>query len=118
MRWPASSRLRGLLGGVAQPRSRWRPIRAGARCPTGRGCETLASTASRWVCSRCAMRSSTRWRAGTRPPRAGLRAAVALEPDHLSLYALQLALAPDEWAAPPRPGALRWRRRMVDRQDD
>ena len=50
--------------------------------------------------------------------RAGLRAAIALGPDHLSLYALQLALAPDEWAAPPRPGALRWRRRMVDRQDD
>jgi oxygen-independent coproporphyrinogen-3 oxidase len=50
--------------------------------------------------------------------RDGLRAAIALEPDHLSLYALQLALAPDEWSAPPRPGALRWRRRMVDRQDD
>jgi oxygen-independent coproporphyrinogen-3 oxidase len=50
--------------------------------------------------------------------RAGLRAAVALGPDHVSLYALQLALAPDEWAAPPRPGALRWRRRMADRQDD
>ncbi|MDP9250771.1 MAG: coproporphyrinogen III oxidase family protein, partial [Chloroflexota bacterium] len=49
---------------------------------------------------------------------AGLRAAVALEPDHLSLYALQLALAPDEWAAPPRPGALRWRQRMINRQDD
>jgi oxygen-independent coproporphyrinogen-3 oxidase len=44
--------------------------------------------------------------------------ALALAPDHLSLYALQLALAPDEWAAPPRPGALRWRRRMVPRQDD
>ncbi|HEX6140161.1 MAG TPA: radical SAM family heme chaperone HemW [Candidatus Limnocylindria bacterium] len=50
--------------------------------------------------------------------RAGLRQALALEPDHLSLYALQLALAPDEWAAPPRPGALRWRQRMVERQDD
>ena len=50
--------------------------------------------------------------------RDGLSRAVALEPDHLSLYALQLALAPDEWAAPPRPGALRWRRRMVPRQDD
>jgi oxygen-independent coproporphyrinogen-3 oxidase len=50
--------------------------------------------------------------------RAGLRAALALQPDHLSLYALQLALAPDEWAAPPRPGALRWRRRMEARQDD
>src|SRR6185503_19036924 len=37
----------------------------------------------------------------------GLSRAVALEPDHLSLYALQLALATDEWAAPPRPGALR-----------
>jgi len=48
--------------------------------------------------------------------RAGLRAAAALEPDHLSLYALQLVLAPDEWAAPPRPGALRWRQRMVVRQ--
>jgi oxygen-independent coproporphyrinogen-3 oxidase len=50
--------------------------------------------------------------------RAGLRAAVALEPDHLSLYALQLAMTPDEWAAPPRPGALRWRQRMIARQDD
>ena len=50
--------------------------------------------------------------------REGLRAAIALEPDHLSLYALQLALQPDEWAAPPRPGALRWRRRMQVRQDE
>jgi oxygen-independent coproporphyrinogen-3 oxidase len=50
--------------------------------------------------------------------RRGLSQALALAPDHLSLYALQLALAPDEWAAPPRPGALRWRRRMVARQDD
>ena len=50
--------------------------------------------------------------------RDGLRAAVALEPDHLSLYALQLALRPDEWAAPPRAGALRWRHRMQARQDD
>jgi oxygen-independent coproporphyrinogen-3 oxidase len=48
----------------------------------------------------------------------GLRAAVALEPNHLSLYALQLALEPDEWAALPRPGALRWRRRMQRGQDD
>ena len=47
-----------------------------------------------------------------------LRHAVALGPDHLSLYALQLALAPDEWAAPPRDGALRWRRRLVARQDE
>jgi oxygen-independent coproporphyrinogen III oxidase len=50
--------------------------------------------------------------------REGLQAALALAPEHLSLYALQLALAPDEWAAPPRPGALRWRRRMASRQDD
>jgi oxygen-independent coproporphyrinogen-3 oxidase len=50
--------------------------------------------------------------------RDGLYAGLALEPDHLSLYALQLALAPDEWAAPPRPGALRWRQRMLTRQDD
>ena len=50
--------------------------------------------------------------------RLGLTDALTLEPDHLSLYALQLALAPDEWAAPPRPGALRWRQRMVARQDD
>lgn len=50
--------------------------------------------------------------------RAGLAEAVALEPDHLSLYALQLALAPDEWAAPPRPGALRWRARVAAEQDD
>ncbi|HEX6656013.1 MAG TPA: radical SAM family heme chaperone HemW [Candidatus Limnocylindria bacterium] len=50
--------------------------------------------------------------------RAGLRRAVALAPDHISLYALQLVLAPDEWAAPPRSGALRWRRRLAARQDD
>jgi oxygen-independent coproporphyrinogen-3 oxidase len=50
--------------------------------------------------------------------REGLDAAIGLEPDHLSCYALQLALEPDEWAAPPRPGALRWRNRMVPRQDD
>jgi oxygen-independent coproporphyrinogen-3 oxidase len=50
--------------------------------------------------------------------RAGVADAIALEPDHLSCYALQLALEPDEWAAPPRPGALRWRNRMVPRQDD
>lgn len=48
----------------------------------------------------------------------GLRAAISLAPEHLSLYALQLALVPDDWAAPPRRGALRWRRRMVERQDD
>ena len=48
----------------------------------------------------------------------GLEAALALEPDHVSCYALQLALAPDEWAAPPRPGALRWRAQMAPRQDD
>lgn len=47
-----------------------------------------------------------------------LREAVALGPDHVSLYALQLALAPDEWAATPRRGALRWRRRVSERQDD
>jgi oxygen-independent coproporphyrinogen-3 oxidase len=50
--------------------------------------------------------------------RIGLEAAVELAPEHLSLYGLQLALAPDEWAAPPRPGALRWRRRLAARQDD
>jgi oxygen-independent coproporphyrinogen-3 oxidase len=50
--------------------------------------------------------------------REGLADAIALAPDHLSCYALQLALEPDEWAAPPRPGALRWRNRMVPRQDD
>jgi oxygen-independent coproporphyrinogen III oxidase len=50
--------------------------------------------------------------------RTGLLAAVALEPDHLSLYALQVILSPDEWAAPPREGALRWRRRIAARQDD
>ena len=48
----------------------------------------------------------------------GLRRALALEPDHVSCYALQLVLDPDEWAAPPRPGALRWRGRMAARQDD
>ncbi len=47
-----------------------------------------------------------------------LREAVDLAPDHLSLYALQLALAPDEWAAPSRRGALRWRRRAIELQDD
>ena len=50
--------------------------------------------------------------------RSGLRTAVELEPDHVSLYGLQLALLPDEWAAPPRRGALRWRRRMAERQDE
>jgi oxygen-independent coproporphyrinogen III oxidase len=50
--------------------------------------------------------------------RDGLGAALELGADHISLYALQLALAPDEWAAAPRPGALRWRRRMAGRQDD
>jgi oxygen-independent coproporphyrinogen-3 oxidase len=48
----------------------------------------------------------------------GLRIALALAPDHISLYALQLAMAPDEWAAPPRPGALRWRRRLAAQQDE
>ncbi len=50
--------------------------------------------------------------------RIGLETALELAPDHLSLYGLQLALAPDEWAAPPRPGALRWRRRLAAQQDD
>ena len=50
--------------------------------------------------------------------RVGLELAIGLDPDHLSCYALQLALEPDEWAAPPRPGALRWRNRMVPRQDE
>jgi oxygen-independent coproporphyrinogen-3 oxidase len=50
--------------------------------------------------------------------RDGLRAAIALQPEHLSLYVLSLALTPDEWAAPPRAGALRWRRRMAALQDD
>jgi oxygen-independent coproporphyrinogen III oxidase len=48
----------------------------------------------------------------------GLRRAMALEPDHVSCYALQLVLDPDQWAAPPRPGALRWRDRMAAGQDD
>ena len=50
--------------------------------------------------------------------REGLELALALGPDHVSCYALQLVLEPDEWAAPPRPGALRWRRRLAARQDD
>ncbi len=52
--------------------------------------------------------------------RDGLQRALALDPppDHLSCYALQLALAPDAWAAPPRAGALRWRRRREAQQDD
>lgn len=50
--------------------------------------------------------------------RAGLEAALDLAPDHVSCYALQLALAPDEWAAPPRRGAIRWRARQVAAQDD
>ncbi len=48
----------------------------------------------------------------------GLDSAIGLGPEHISCYALQLALEPDEWAAPPRPGALRWRNRMVPRQDE
>jgi oxygen-independent coproporphyrinogen-3 oxidase len=47
-----------------------------------------------------------------------LREAIGLGSDHISLYALQLALVPDEWAAPPRRGALRWRQRVSERQDD
>ena len=50
--------------------------------------------------------------------RHGLAAAIALQPDHVSCYALQLALAPDEWAAEPRPGALQWRERMAPRQSE
>ena len=50
--------------------------------------------------------------------RRDLDSAVALRPEHLSLYALSLVLEPDEWAASPRPGALRWRRRLAPRQDD
>jgi oxygen-independent coproporphyrinogen-3 oxidase len=50
--------------------------------------------------------------------RDGLTAALSLRPDHLSLYGLQLVLEPDEWAAAPRAGALRWRRRMAARQDE
>jgi oxygen-independent coproporphyrinogen-3 oxidase len=48
----------------------------------------------------------------------GLQRALELEPDHVSCYALQLVLAPDEWAAPPRAGALRWRGRVAERQDE
>jgi oxygen-independent coproporphyrinogen-3 oxidase len=48
----------------------------------------------------------------------GVELTVALEPDHVSCYALQLALAPDEWAAPPRPGAIRWRQRMAPSLDE
>jgi oxygen-independent coproporphyrinogen-3 oxidase len=48
----------------------------------------------------------------------GLREAIALQLDHISLYTLSLTLAPDEWAAPPRGGALRWRRRLATRQSD
>jgi len=50
--------------------------------------------------------------------REGLDLAVALGPDHVSCYALQLALVPDEWAAPPRPGAMRWRRRVAPMLDE
>jgi oxygen-independent coproporphyrinogen-3 oxidase len=50
--------------------------------------------------------------------REGLEMAIALDAEHVSCYALQLALEPDEWAAPPRRGALRWRDRMVPRQDE
>ena len=77
-----------------------------------RAARRLASTTS---ASTSSTRSpASRWRIGGR----GFEAAIALAPDHLSLYALQLALQPDEWAAPPRPGALRWRRRMQARQDE
>ena len=48
----------------------------------------------------------------------GLELAIGLGAEHVSCYALQLALEPDAWAAPPRPGALRWRNRMVPRQDE
>ena len=48
----------------------------------------------------------------------GLARAIELRPDHVSCYALQVVLDPDEWAAPPRPGALRWRARVAARQDD
>jgi len=48
----------------------------------------------------------------------GLRAAIELGPDHVSCYALQLVLAPDEWSATPRRGAIRWRHRMAALQDD
>ena len=47
-----------------------------------------------------------------------LEAAIDLAPEHLSLYALSLVLEPDAWAAPPRAGALRWRRRLAAVQDD
>ncbi len=47
-----------------------------------------------------------------------LRSAIALAPEHVSCYALQLVLAPDEWAAPPRAGALRWRQRVAGGQDE
>ncbi len=50
--------------------------------------------------------------------RDGLAEAIELRPEHVSCYALQLALEPDEWAAPPRPGALRWRERIATRQDE
>jgi oxygen-independent coproporphyrinogen-3 oxidase len=44
--------------------------------------------------------------------------AVAMAPEHLSLYALSLVMEPDAWSAPPRAGALRWRRRRATEQDD
>jgi oxygen-independent coproporphyrinogen-3 oxidase len=50
--------------------------------------------------------------------RDGLERAIDLGPDHVSCYALQLALDPDEWAAPPRPGAIRWRERVAARQEE
>jgi oxygen-independent coproporphyrinogen-3 oxidase len=50
--------------------------------------------------------------------RDGLERAIELGPDHVSCYALQVVLDPDEWAAPPRSGALRWRERVAARQDD
>ena len=50
--------------------------------------------------------------------RGGVADVLALEPDHVSCYALQLATEPDEWAAPPRTGALRWRERLAAGQDD
>ncbi|HEX7172847.1 MAG TPA: radical SAM family heme chaperone HemW [Candidatus Limnocylindria bacterium] len=50
--------------------------------------------------------------------REGLELAIGFGPEHISCYALQLALEPDEWAAPPRPGALRWRNRVIPQQDE
>ena len=123
---PRDARLGGPAGGRREPHLARHPVaarrgapRPGSRPDRGRGAGCLRGGAGgglRERVDRPHLRHSraSRWPTGATACGARSRSS----PDHLSLYALQLALAPDEWAAPPRPGALRWRQRMVPRQDD